>query len=154
MELALITKHITSSNVHYLFRSIEESIGPLFASTCASAYAPLRIPNTAKLIASLKTNTSYFHASVYVPLLIPNASSCVHNYSHELIAATASVRLVRIRFNASKQRRRPCFAYFARNKLQANMRIRMYSFIGLILPFIHASVYAFSHIPNTKWNLY
>jgi len=79
VELALITKHITSFNVHYLFSSIEESIGPLFACTCESAYAPLHIPNTAKLIASLKTNTSYFHASVYVPLLIPNASSCVHN---------------------------------------------------------------------------
>jgi len=54
------------------FPSIEESIGPLFAFTCASAYAPLRIPNTTKLIASLKTNTSYFHASVYVFSHIPN----------------------------------------------------------------------------------
>ena len=73
------------------FPSIEESIGPLFAFTCASAY---------------------------VPLLIPNVSSSVHNYSHELIATTTSVCLVRIRFNVSEQRRRPCFAAVIANLLR------------------------------------
>ena len=66
MELVLITKHITSFNVHYLFRSIEESIGPFFASTCASAYAPLRIPNITKLIASLQWLLTYFARHEYI----------------------------------------------------------------------------------------